>query len=222
MAMWQNGKLHLYGSTQSYRAARSPASRSGSASPKDQVVLISEFCGGGFGGKIPGSQTMAIPALLKTGRRADAHQPRGRKLHWPRPGRIHMRAGSASERRPNRGDGRVLHRDCGPCQSGRLRHSQVPPRRRCINPRTCGSAASASHEHAAACAQRAPGGEQASTMFEPLVSRPRANWCRSGGDSENQRACDRFEFGPPPRVALAEAWPRCGRRPAPAGAWPGW
>ena len=36
----------------------------------DDVVVISEYTGGGFGSKIPGAQSMAIPALLakKTGR----------------------------------------------------------------------------------------------------------------------------------------------------------
>ena len=35
----------------------------------DQVVLISEYTGGGFGSKIPGTHTVAVPALLakKTG-----------------------------------------------------------------------------------------------------------------------------------------------------------
>jgi CO/xanthine dehydrogenase Mo-binding subunit len=63
MAYWQNGKLYLHGSTQS--VARTVASIAGWVGIKqDDLVFISEFTGGGFGSKIPGSQTMAIPALL--------------------------------------------------------------------------------------------------------------------------------------------------------------
>jgi len=63
MAFWQNGKLYLHGSTQS--VARTVASVAGWVGIKpEEVVLISEFTGGGFGSKIPGAQSMAIPALL--------------------------------------------------------------------------------------------------------------------------------------------------------------
>jgi CO/xanthine dehydrogenase Mo-binding subunit len=63
MAYWQNGKLYLHGSTQS--VSRTVASVAGWVGvPQSDVVVISEYCGGGFGSKIPGAQTMAIPALL--------------------------------------------------------------------------------------------------------------------------------------------------------------
>ena len=63
MAYWQNGKLYLHGSTQSL--ARTVGSVAGWVGIKpEDVVLISEYCGGGFGSKIPGAQTMAIPALM--------------------------------------------------------------------------------------------------------------------------------------------------------------
>jgi CO/xanthine dehydrogenase Mo-binding subunit len=63
MAYWQNGKLYLHGSTQS--VSRTVASVAGWVGvPQSNVVVISEYCGGGFGSKIPGAQTMAIPALL--------------------------------------------------------------------------------------------------------------------------------------------------------------
>jgi CO/xanthine dehydrogenase Mo-binding subunit len=64
MAYWQNGKLYLHGSTQStVQTVASIARWSGIKDPKD-VVLISEYTGGGFGSKIPGAISMAIPALL--------------------------------------------------------------------------------------------------------------------------------------------------------------
>jgi CO/xanthine dehydrogenase Mo-binding subunit len=63
MAYWQNGKLYLHGSTQS--VARTVASVAGWVGIKpEELVLISEYTGGGFGSKIPGAHSMAIPALL--------------------------------------------------------------------------------------------------------------------------------------------------------------
>jgi len=63
MALWQNGKLYLYGSTQSV-AQTTPTLSNWTGVPRDQLHVISEYTGGGFGSKIPGSMSMAIPALL--------------------------------------------------------------------------------------------------------------------------------------------------------------
>ena len=63
MAYWQNGKLYLHGSTQSTVQTVGAIARWTATDPKN-VVLVSEYTGGGFGSKIPGSITMAIPALL--------------------------------------------------------------------------------------------------------------------------------------------------------------
>ena len=63
MAYWQNGKLYLHGSTQS--TVQTVASVAGWVGvPPSQVVMISEYTGGGFGSKIPGAISMCIPALL--------------------------------------------------------------------------------------------------------------------------------------------------------------
>ena len=63
MAYWQNGKCHVHVSTQSL--ARTVASVAGWVGIKpEELVLISEYTGGGFGSKIPGAQSMAIPALM--------------------------------------------------------------------------------------------------------------------------------------------------------------
>src|SRR6476620_3826553 len=63
MAYWQNGKLHLHCSTQSVmRTVGSVARWVGI--PPEQIVLISEYTGGGFGSKIPGTYNVAVPALL--------------------------------------------------------------------------------------------------------------------------------------------------------------
>jgi CO/xanthine dehydrogenase Mo-binding subunit len=63
MAYWQNGKLYLHGSTQSTVQTVASVAR-WTGTPPAQVHIISEYTGGGFGSKIPGSIFMAIPALL--------------------------------------------------------------------------------------------------------------------------------------------------------------
>ncbi|HYB96291.1 MAG TPA: xanthine dehydrogenase family protein [Vicinamibacterales bacterium] len=63
MAYWQNGKCYMHVSTQSL--ARTVAAVAGWVGVKpEELVLISEYTGGGFGSKIPGAQSMAIPALM--------------------------------------------------------------------------------------------------------------------------------------------------------------
>ena len=63
MAYWQNGKLYLHGSTQSVAQTVESVARWVGVDPA-KVVMISEYTGGGFGSKIPGAHTVAIPALL--------------------------------------------------------------------------------------------------------------------------------------------------------------
>jgi xanthine dehydrogenase molybdenum-binding subunit len=63
MAYWQNGKCYMHGSTQSTVQTVAAVARWTGITP-DKVVLISEYTGGGFGSKIPGAISMAIPALL--------------------------------------------------------------------------------------------------------------------------------------------------------------
>ncbi|MBI3490392.1 MAG: xanthine dehydrogenase family protein molybdopterin-binding subunit [Acidobacteria bacterium] len=68
MAYWQNGKVYLHGSTQSVARTVDPLA-AWLGIDASNVVLISEYCGGGFGSKGGGAVSMAIPALLskKTG-----------------------------------------------------------------------------------------------------------------------------------------------------------
>jgi CO/xanthine dehydrogenase Mo-binding subunit len=63
MAYWQNGKLFLHAGTQSTVQTVPNVARWVGIKPED-VVLISEYTGGGFGSRIPGYIAMAIPALL--------------------------------------------------------------------------------------------------------------------------------------------------------------
>jgi len=61
MAYWQNGKLYVYASTQSTIRTKVALARAMELEPED-VVLIANYCGGGFGSKIVGSPIMQVPA----------------------------------------------------------------------------------------------------------------------------------------------------------------
>ena len=63
MAYWQNGKLYLHAGTQSTVQTVPSIARWTGTDAKD-IVLITEYTGGGFGSRIPGFIAMAIPALL--------------------------------------------------------------------------------------------------------------------------------------------------------------
>jgi CO/xanthine dehydrogenase Mo-binding subunit len=63
MAYWQNGKLYIHCSTQSAVQTVGSVSRWLHLDQKD-IVLISEYTGGGFGSKATGTITAVIPALL--------------------------------------------------------------------------------------------------------------------------------------------------------------
>ncbi len=68
MAYWRNGKLHMHCSTQSTVRTIGAVARWVGIKP-DDVVVISEYTGGGFGSKGSSSVFVVIPALLsrKTG-----------------------------------------------------------------------------------------------------------------------------------------------------------
>jgi xanthine dehydrogenase molybdenum-binding subunit len=63
MAYWQNGKLYIHCSTQSVVQTVGSISRWMHLDQKD-IVLISQYTGGGFGSKATGTITAIIPALL--------------------------------------------------------------------------------------------------------------------------------------------------------------
>jgi xanthine dehydrogenase molybdenum-binding subunit len=63
MAYWQGGKLYLHASTQSLIRTVDPVANWVGIKPAD-IVLVSEYTGGGFGSKGGGAVSMAIPALL--------------------------------------------------------------------------------------------------------------------------------------------------------------
>jgi CO/xanthine dehydrogenase Mo-binding subunit len=63
MAYWQNGKLFMHCSTQSTMRTIGAVARWVGIDPAD-VVIISEYCGGGFGSKGSSSVFVAVAALL--------------------------------------------------------------------------------------------------------------------------------------------------------------
>jgi CO/xanthine dehydrogenase Mo-binding subunit len=63
MAYWQNGKLYIHLSTQSVSITRGNVARWVGIPPED-VMLICEYTGGGFGSKGGGAVSSSIPALL--------------------------------------------------------------------------------------------------------------------------------------------------------------
>jgi xanthine dehydrogenase molybdenum-binding subunit len=71
LAYWQNGKCFVHGSTQSQTAVIPSLARLAGVEPEN-VVYVSEFCGGGFGSKIGAYPLMGISILLakKTNRPA--------------------------------------------------------------------------------------------------------------------------------------------------------
>jgi CO/xanthine dehydrogenase Mo-binding subunit len=68
MAYWQGDKVFVYGSTQSQTAVVPNLARLAGVEP-DNLVYISEFCGGGFGSKINAYPVMGVPIYMakKTG-----------------------------------------------------------------------------------------------------------------------------------------------------------
>jgi CO/xanthine dehydrogenase Mo-binding subunit len=63
MAYWQNGKVHVYTGTQSTIQTVLGVSR-WVGIPPENVVVVSEYTGGGFGSKITGAISLVIPVLL--------------------------------------------------------------------------------------------------------------------------------------------------------------
>jgi len=62
-AYWENGKCHVWGSTQSTAFAQPSLARLIGIEPSE-LVFVAEFCGGGFGGKAASYPLMALPALM--------------------------------------------------------------------------------------------------------------------------------------------------------------
>src|SRR5215831_15391160 len=179
MAYWQNGKLVIHCSTQSTVQTVAAVARGvgiAAAEAQDKIVLISEYTGGGFGSKIPGSYNMAIPALLAKKANAPVQLRISREeehyIGRARPG-VHARVKIGLRK-----DGKILAIDGfalgenGPYDSqgdaasaGRtisLCYQPTAMRWRSMNVLT---------NTPPKVSQRAPGGMQGNGLFEPMLTK---------------------------------------------------
>jgi CO/xanthine dehydrogenase Mo-binding subunit len=175
MAYWQNGKCYMHCSTQSTARTEGGMARWIGVDPTD-LVLIGEYCGGGFGSKIAASIQSRIPALLsrKAGRPVMMRVTRQEENFFgrARPG-IQARAKFGFK-----SDGRIVAIDLTMVQDG-------GPYGRSGDYMSCADQASLMYqpEHMRVRgmtvytntpprgAQRAPGGVQAVAMFAPIVDK---------------------------------------------------
>jgi len=179
MAYWQNGKCYLHVSTQSTARTHGPAARWINASPND-VVLIAEYCGGGFGSKASGSIQSGIPALLskKAGKPVMMRINRQEEnfIGRARPGKqMRVKIGF-------RADGRVTAMDLFVVQDGGpygrsgdflSMGDQASLMYQPLNMRVRGLSVYTNTPPRAA--QRAPGGVQAVTAIAPLMNKVAAD-----------------------------------------------
>jgi CO/xanthine dehydrogenase Mo-binding subunit len=204
LAYWQNGKLYVFGSTQS--TARTVPAIAGwvGIDPAD-VVFVSEYTGGGFGSKISGSLQMRIPALLakKAGRPVMLRVTRAEEHDYgrARPGCL------ARIRMGFRKDGRLAALDLFIVQDN-------GPYGRQGDHLTAASLASLVYQPEAMRfrgisvltntppkgAQRAPGGEQINLMIEPLLDKAaRALGVDRVAIRQINAPTMNAAFGPPPQ-----------------------
>jgi CO/xanthine dehydrogenase Mo-binding subunit len=224
MAYWQNGKLYLHGSTQSVARTRATVAQWVGFKPEeeDKVVIISEYTGGGFGGKIPGAHSMAIPAVLskKAGGRPVLMRVSREEENYigrARPG-IHLRA-----RIGFRKDGRITAMDlcaiadCGPYANQGDAGTLASTATALYNPETIRfRGVSVLTNTPPRVAQRAPGGEQASAMLEPLISKAARQLNLDQVEIRKINAPSTgSEFGPPPAPAAVAAARAAGRSAPP-------
>lgn len=204
LAYWQNGKLYLFGSTQS-TARTVPALAAWLEIDPADIVFVSEYTGGGFGSKISGSLVMRIPALLakKTGRPVMLRVTRAEEHYYGR-----ARPGcQARVKMGFRKDGRLTALDLFIVQDN-------GPYGRQGDHMTAAALASLCYQPMAMRfrgitvltntppkgAQRAPGGEQINLMLEPLLDKVAR---QLGIDRVAIRRINapgmNASFGPPPR-----------------------
>ena len=175
MAYWQNGKLYLHCSTQSTVQTVANVARWVGIKPAD-VVVISEYTGGGFGSKIPGTLSAAIPALLakKTGMPVMMRLTREEEHYIGRARTgLHGRAKIGFRK-----DGRITALDLFIVQDNGPYASQG-------DFRSAGSISSLAYQPMAMrwrgvsvvtntpprSAQRSPGGMQVNAIIEPILSK---------------------------------------------------
>src|SRR5918998_6456323 len=176
MAYWQNGKCYLHISTQSL--ARTVAAVAGWVGVKpDELVLISEYTGGGFGSKIPGAQSMAIPALMSkklNGRPVMMRISRAEETYIgrTRPGfQAWAKMGFKKDGRVTAIDSFIIE-DSGPYRrQGDNAQAATLATLLYQAPNARFRGLSVATNTPPRVSQRAPGGLQSAVLFEPLVNK---------------------------------------------------
>jgi len=203
MAYWQNGKCYLHCSTQSVaRTARGHANRLGLE--EEDLVLISEYCGGAFGSKIGGTITDVIPAALarESGRPVMMRVTRDEETYFGR-----ARAGLQGWIKLGlRTDGRVLAvdliliQDNGPFGPQGDRNSAGNVVSLSLQPEAMRFRSIAVPTNTPPrAAQRAPGGAQIVPMVQPALDRAARELGVDRVDMMYLNAPpDRATFGPGP------------------------
>jgi CO/xanthine dehydrogenase Mo-binding subunit len=175
MAYWEDGKLYIYPSVQSTARSVGPMARWAGVEPSN-VVLINEFTGGGFGGKISGYVHAQIPILLskKIGRPVMMRITRREEnmIGRGRPGvQARIRLGM-------RADGRITALDIhgvgdqGPYGRSGDAMNVAGIGSLCYQPLACRMRGTNVYTNTPPRGpQRAPGGVQSMTMLEPIIQK---------------------------------------------------
>ena len=204
MAYWEGGKLYIYPSVQSTARSVGPMARWAGIEPSN-VVLINEFTGGGFGGKISGYVHAQIPILLS------------KKIGKPVMMRITRREENAIGRaRPGvqarirlgmRADGRITALDVhgigdqGPYGRSGDAMNVAGIGSLCYQPLACRMRGTNVYTNTPPRGpQRAPGGVQSMTMLEPIIQKAAKQLGLDQVDVHKINAPEgQARFGPPGR-----------------------
>jgi CO/xanthine dehydrogenase Mo-binding subunit len=202
MAYWQNGKLYLHTGTQSTFQTVPAIARWMNLNP-DQVVLVSEYTGGGFGSKVTGSVILIVPAILsrklnapvmmRISREEEHYIGRARpsvlgraKIGFARDGRI-----TALDYYTVTNSGGYDNEDDGASSGGIVSLLYQPPAMRWRGVSVMTNTPTRS-------AQSAPGGMQGITIIEPILAKAAR---KLGVDQVALRRVNcpegKAEYGPP-------------------------
>ncbi len=175
LAYWRNGKLFCHVSNQSTARMRT-AMAAGMGLPMESVVVIAEYCGGGFGSKITGSPIMYVAPHFskKLGRPVMHRVTRYEETHFgrSRPGfQARVRMGFRKDGRMTALDLFIVE-DHGSYSGGgdyntasNLAHFMYQPENMRLR------AVPVFTNTPPRAAQRGPGGIQIVTILEPLVDK---------------------------------------------------
>ena len=204
MAYWQGGKLFVHAGTQSTIQTVPAIARWMQMNPED-IVLISEYTGGGFGSKITANIHVMIPAILSKKcnapvmlriSREDEHYHRQGASQPDRPFEVRIRQG-----RPHHRPGHVRGLRQRPVRSGGRRQHGGTDRVPAV-PAACHALARnfGSDQHPSARGAEFSGGMQGITLMEPLLAKAARQLKVDQVDIRRINAPEgKAEFGPPVR-----------------------